>query len=136
LLSVWLQLRKDQDAPSMLRLLSCKPKCRCIYISYEVRCDKEPTEGNKYCAEHIEPQCGHITLPLGRQCKNKVYAPGERNCKQCKKEEEEYEEEIRKDIEIERIKRERHQEALNFDSSQIINQGKPFTLNAMKLLFG
>jgi len=48
----------------------------------------------------------------------------------------EYKEEIRKEIEIERIKREGHQEALNFDSSQIINQGKPFTLNAMKPLFG
>jgi len=55
---------------------------------------------------------------LGRQCKNKVYVPGEIHCKKCKKEEEEYKEEIRKEIE-------RHQEALNFDPSQIINQGKP-----------
>jgi len=58
------------------------------------------------------------------------------HCKQCKKEEEEYEEEIIRKKEIERIKREKQQETLNFDPSQIINQGKPFTLNTMKLLFG
>jgi len=118
-------------------MLPGKPKRRYIYLSFQnVLCDKEPAKGNKYCAEHIEPQCARIALPLGRQCKNKVYVPGEIHCKQCKKKEEEYEEETRKEKEIERIKREKQQEALNFDPSQIINQGKPFTLNAMKPLFG
>jgi len=62
---------------------------------------------------------------LGRQCKNKVYVPGEIHCEQCKKEEELYKEETRKEKEIERIKREKQQEALNCNPSQIINWGKP-----------
>jgi len=38
--------------------------------------------------------------------------------------------------EIERSNNEAHKAALDFNPSQIIKQGKPFTLNAMKPLFG
>jgi len=86
-------------------MLPGKPKHKCIYTTYNVCCDKDAAEGNKYCAEHIEPQCARKTLPLGRKCKNKVYVPREIHCKQCMKEEEEYKEEIISEREIERIKR-------------------------------
>jgi len=71
----------------------------------------------------------NIILPSGRQCKNRVGDNREIYCKQCKEEVEEREE-------IERSNNEAHEEALNFDPSQIIKLGKPFTLNAMKPIFG
>jgi len=64
-----------------------------------------------------------------RQCKNKVDDQKEIFCKQCKKEVEEHKE-------IERSNNEAQEAALNFNPSQLIKPGKPFTLNAMKLLFG
>jgi len=76
------------------------PNCICIYTAYDVPCDKNAAEGKEHCDEHIEPQCAFITLSIGRQCKNKVYVPGEIHCKQCKKEEEKEEEERK----IERMK--------------------------------
>jgi len=69
-------------------MLPGKPKRRCIYLSFQnICCNKEHVKGNKYCAEHIEPQCSCITLPLGRQCKNKVYFSGEIHCEKEKEEE-------------------------------------------------
>jgi len=67
-------------------------------------------------------------LPLGRQCKNKANDQKEIYCKQCKKEVEEHEE-------IERSNNEAHKAALNFNPSQLIKPGKPFTLNDVMLLF-
>jgi len=106
-----------------------KPKHRCIYVFEDIRCKREPAKKNKYYEEHINPQCLGTILPLGRQFKNKVNDQREIYCMQCKKEVEELKE-------IERSNNEAHKAALNFNPSQLIKPGKPFTLNAMKPLFG
>jgi len=36
-------------------MLTGKPKCRCMNNAYDVHCDKDAAEGNKYFPEHIEP---------------------------------------------------------------------------------
>jgi len=45
-------------------MLPGKPKCRCIHLSFHnVCCDKKPAKENKYCKEHIDPQCpGHKSI--------------------------------------------------------------------------
>jgi len=40
-----------------ISMLQGKPKRRCIYIFEDIHCDREPAEKNKYCDEHINPQC-------------------------------------------------------------------------------
>jgi len=52
-----------------ISMLQGKPKRRCIYIFEDICCDRELADKNKYCDEHITPQCLNIILPLGRQCK-------------------------------------------------------------------
>jgi len=105
------------------------PKCLLLCIFKDICCNREPAKKNKYCDEHINPQCWGKILPSGRQCKNKVNDQREIYCMQCKKEVEECKE-------IERSNNEAHKAALNFNPSQLIKPGKPFTLNTMKPLFG
>jgi hypothetical protein len=111
-----------------ISMLPGKPKHRCIYVFENIRCNREPAGENKYCDEHINPHCLGTILPLGRQCKNKDNDQKEIYHKQCKKEVEEHKE-------IERSNNEALKAALNFNPSQLIKPGKPFTLNAMMLLF-
>jgi len=98
---------------------------RCIYhIEGIIRCKENSIDGSSYCSKHIDPICCNILLPSGRSCKNKVGIPGGDYCPSCKEMIEEAEKQRREEIEIEKIKEQKHKEA------------REFSLTSMKPLFG